>query len=218
MQFLSAFHHIPPFISLCQWMPFLPLYASTFLYTAKKHSSSHYSFCFLPSFLLFSPTHHFHYILPLQLFILWPSILSFPHLWLHLNRANQEIVWCVDGCLWRCLLRQVFIEIGAVFVLLANDSHSDFLSSLEGPFVLDVMYSVSWWTFDSAKMCNYWLLLVCVCACVCKMRWWEICRDTEIQFSFDSVLWLLNLNPLKVQCMSYDESIVQRTCLVVSRY
>lgn len=50
-----------------------------------------------------------------------------------------------------------------------KDSHSESVSSLQGPFVLGTMYSVSRWTCDSAKTCNYRNLSgrsVCVSVCV----------------------------------------------------
>lgn len=71
---------------------------------------------------------------------------------------------------------EVFIEKalyrdwGCLRFSLHKDSHSGSVSSLQGPFVLGTMYSVSWWTCDTAKMCNYRNLSgssVCVSVCVC---------------------------------------------------
>lgn len=110
---------MPPFISLCQCMISL----HTVLLPPSIYNTTTFLLSlpplFLPSFLLFSPTNLFHRSPPPP-FILWPSNPGLRCLWLHWERANQETVWCVDGCLWRCLLRWVFIEIGAVFVFLAQ--------------------------------------------------------------------------------------------------
>lgn len=81
---------------------------------------------------------------------------ALPRLW-SLSEKKKPIRRLCDvemGSPWRCLLRWLFIDIGAVFVRsprTETDVQGMLPSSPPGPFVLDTLYSLSRW----AWLCNY---------------------------------------------------------------
>lgn len=94
--------------------------------------------------------------LPHPLLILRPSILSSstPVITLWKKKPIRRLCDVEMGGPWRCLLRWLFIEIGAVFVRsprTETDVQGMLPSSPPGPFVLDTLYSLSRW----AWLCNY---------------------------------------------------------------
>lgn len=215
MQLLSAFHHLPPFISLVS-VHDLPLHYAPPLLSISNTASFRCPCCpCLPFIFYFSHPPITCFTLLLHFSLLWPSILGLPRLWLRWERPNQETV------MRRWVPVEVFIEMGLYrdWSCLRFPCTKTAIQSLF-PLSGDPLSWIQCILFHSGLVILQRRAIIGICqraVCVCVCVWlkseteWEILVQ-KVPLTFDIQLFFVCLN-----CFSFYPSFsnTSTTCMVI---